>query len=110
MLVIPWNLKSHDQLKRILELSLRLNGFHVEINPSNKHKLFRGQEKFEPPIRTVVMKTESGWMKFLHDTKDGFGKVNMPDAMVDNLIKELELRLLAKEVDVARTSESKTQD
>ena len=98
MLVYTWDLKSHDQLKKILELSLRLNGFHVVINPSNGHKLQKGQEKFEPPIKTVVMKTESFFMKFLHDTRDGGGKVNMPDGMANNLIRDLELKLLEKEV------------
>ena len=98
MLVYTWDLKSHDQLKKILELSLRLNGFHVDLNPSNGHKLQKGQDKFEPPIKTVVMQTESFFMKFLHDTRDGGGKVNLPDVMVDKLIRDLELRLLEKEV------------
>ena len=98
MLVYTWDLKSHDQLKKILELSLRLNGFHVEINPSNGHKLFPGQEKYEPPIKTVKIMTKSFWIKFLHDTEDGAGKINMPDGFANNLIRDLELKLLEKEV------------
>ena len=97
MLVYTWDLKSHDQLKKILDLSLTLNGFHVTINPSNGHKLQKGQEKFEPPIKTVTMRTGSLWVKFLHDIRDGGGKVNMPDGMVNTLIGELELRLLERE-------------
>ena len=98
MLVYTWDLKSHDQLKKILELSLRLNGFHVELNPVNGHKLFPGQEKYEPPIKTITMRTKSFWIKFLHDTKDGGGKINMPDPLVDRLTRELELMLRGKEV------------
>jgi len=107
MKTYTWELKSHDQLKRILELSLKLNGFHVEFNPSNGHKLQKGQDRFEPPIKTVVMQTESFWCKFLYDTRDGGGKINIPDALVDRLIWELELKLLAKEVEIAKTIESK---
>ena len=105
MKIYTWELKSHNQLKTILELSLKLNGFDVKLNPANGHKLFKGQELFDCHISTVVLKTESGYCKFLHDTKDGYGKVNMSDSMAVALIQELQTRVEAKEGENARTRE-----
>ena len=86
-------LRSHEQLKKILELSLKLNGFDVQLNPTNGHKLQKGQGLYDSPISTVELKTTSGYCKFLHDTRDGYGKVNMTDSMADALIEELERRV-----------------
>lgn len=101
MKIYTLELKSHNQLKEILVLSLKLNGFDVQLNPTNNHKLQKGQELYNSAITTVEIRTVSGYCKFLHDTRDGYGKVNMTDSMADALIGEL-----GRRVENARTREN----
>ena len=97
MKVYTEELTDHERLKTILELLLKLSGFEVVMNNDNGHKLFSGQKDYNSPIRTVVLRTESTYIKFLRNERNGFGKINMSDVMADNLISELRTKIAIRD-------------